>query len=334
MSQGGLVNVGLTCYANAVIQCMRSCSKIPWIFEKGRYDTLLHKNASPERKKKQELTDAFAEVVQLLDQCKAGQSVRPGNFWNALPACIKDTGFEHFQIRAPHDSHEFFICLLDLLHEGLAQEVDMNILRKPVTEIDQRAVKALEVWKKEFSSKYSPLVDLFYGLMHVRVYCETCFNTTHRWEIFTTLKAAIPAGNLKPSLKAMLDEELQPEKIEGYDCEKCKAKRLATKTLSIWRMPQNLVVAIKRFTPDGRKIGVPVEPLNQFDFGPYLSNESTENKRRYSLRAVVDHHGGARGGHYTAQAFKDKWFLYDDSNVMETQLNLGSSTYVLFFERD
>jgi ubiquitin carboxyl-terminal hydrolase 8 len=335
MSQGGLVNMGLTCYANAVIQCIRNCDRIPWIFEQGKYDTLFKKDATGDRANKQDLTRAFAEVIQLLGQCKKGQSVKPGDFWKTLVKCIQGTGFDQFQYTAPHDSHEFFLCLLDLAHEGLSQEVDMNILRKPTSDKEMRAIQALEVWKREFTSKYSPLVDLFYGLMHVRVKCEHCSNTTHRWEIFTTLKASIPANVPKPTLSAMLEEELRPERIEGYDCDKCAVKRDATKLQSIWRTPQNLVVTIKRFSHDGRKIPVPVDIPGRFDFTPLISEESSEHKKHYSLKNVVDHHGGATGGHYTAQCLKDgKWILYDDSNVMEMPLQFGPSTYILFFERD
>jgi len=336
MSQvGGIVNVGLTCYANAVIQCMRSCTKIPWIFEKGRYETLFHKDTTEDRKNKQILTEAFAEVIQLLDQCKPGQSVRPGTFWKSLPPCIKRTTYEKFATLAQHDSFEFYLCILDILHESLAQEVDMNILRKPVTERDARAVMALEVWKKEFNSKYSPLVDLFFGIMHVRMQCDSCSNITHRWETFSSLELPFPNDNPNPTLKDLMAEQLHPEKIEGYDCEKCATKRVVTKTSSIWRMPQNLVVNIKRFTWDNKKISTPVDMTAHFDFGPYLSDETAETKRHYSLRGVVDHHGSARGGHYTAQTLKDgTWSLYDDASVQEMPLTLGSSTYVLFFERD
>ena len=30
-SMGGLVNMGMTCYANAVFQSIRHCPKIPWM---------------------------------------------------------------------------------------------------------------------------------------------------------------------------------------------------------------------------------------------------------------------------------------------------------------
>ena len=40
---GGLINMGLTCYGNAVIQNLRHLSKLVWIMEDGKYNTLFKK---------------------------------------------------------------------------------------------------------------------------------------------------------------------------------------------------------------------------------------------------------------------------------------------------
>lgn len=330
--------MGLTCYANAVIQCMRHCEKMPWIFEKGRFDTLFKKEPKPARAVKQALTTSFAEVVQMLQTCKKGQSVRPADLWKNLPAAVRNTCFEQFAHKQCHDAHEFFLFLLDVVHEAMAQEVDMTIMTKARTDKEARVVQALNVWKREFSNLYSPMVDLFYGLMHVRVECQTCKNTTHRWETFTSLKAAVPATATEPpSLASMLAEELKPEMIDGYDCEPCKAKTTAKKSLAIWRMPQTMVVCLKRFSYTGQKIQTRVAPVGPTDFGAHFSDESPEKSKTYGLRAIVDHHGSSGGGHYTAQCRHtetDTWVLYDDEGVKELpEPFFGHSTYMLFFRR-
>ena len=339
---GGLVNMGLTCYGNATIQCLRNCSRIPWIFADGRYNTLFQKEPAERRRLQQAVTRAFAGVIQLLEQCKAGQSVRPGEFWRALAPAVADTCFEHLAMKAPHDSHEFFLFLLDTLHEALAQDVEMNILRPPpTTEVERHVIGALEVWKREFSKTYSPLVDMFYGLNHVQIECQTCKATSHRWETFTSIKAAIPKGGLgtePPTLDTMLRLEAEPELIEGYSCDKCAPVRtVAKKTTLLWRLPQVIVVVIKRFTPDGRKIHTRVAPVPAtVDFGSYFSTESPEREGQttYGLTGIVDHHGGANGGHYTAQCYQEGWRLYDDEVVNNLGGPVfGDSTYMLFFER-
>lgn len=343
---GGLINMGNTCYANATIQAFRHCAKVPWIFEAGRFNSLFKKEPAEPRAKQQALSANFAEIVQLLGQCKKGQKVRPADFWAKFGGAVQDTGFEHLAARIPHDSHEFYLFMLDTLHESMAQEVNMRILKPPpTTDAERHVIQALETWKAEFTKKYSPLVDLFYGLQHVVLRCKACGHCSHRWEVFSTLKAQVPKGLTEgrpPTLAEMLAAEFQPETIEGYACDKCAPTRTeAEKTVSLWRLPLNLVVVLKRFTMDGRKIGTPCAAIEVFDFGPYFSAESPERAGGYTLHSIVDHHGGMHGGHYTAQCQRPngEWLLYDDEGVAAQGSGappmpfFGSSTYMLFFTR-
>lgn len=344
---GGLLNMGLTCYANATVQALRHCSKIPWIFKEGNYNTLFDRSdATSEKRQNQEaFTKAFAEILQMLQVCKKGQQVRPGEFWTRLTPIVKDTCFEHFATRAPHDSHEFFLFLLDTIHESTSQKVDMKILKPaPTTETEKHCHQALEVWVREFSKIYSPFVSMFYGLFHVQVVCKGCANVSHRWETFSTLKAMVPPGGLSstpPTLQAMLEAELMPETIEGYACDACSKRTTAERIVKLWRVPQTLVIVLKRFLPDGRKVNTRVEaiPPGPISLDSFFSDETPEKtgSTQYALRSIVDHHGSARGGHYTAQALHpgtSQWFLYDDESVQPLNAPIfGDSTYMLFFER-
>ena len=113
--------------------------------------------------------------------------------------------------------------------------------------------------------------------------------------------------------------------------------------MRIWRLPQVLVVVIKRFTPDGRKIHTRMAPLEggALDCRPFFSSTSPEHVGvlDYTLQGIVDHHGSARGGHYTAQARHSEsgaWHLYDDEGVLEIgdgRPVFGESTYMLVFTR-
>ena len=356
MAEGGLINMGLTCYANSVLQALRHCKKIPWIFEEGRYNTLFYKESEGSpikavRAKQESLTSSFANVVQLLQKCKRGQNVRPADLWLKFGQCVDDTGFEHLRIKMSHDSHEFFLCLLDILHESLAQETDMRIIRAPpVTSTDMHCIQALEVWRKQFTKQYSPLVDLFYGLQHIIVTCSNCKHQSHRWETFTSLKASIHPSNEGQNIFDLLKEEWKPETISDYACDKCApARQTAVQTISIWRLPYYLTFVIKRFTQNGMKIGTPVAPLPKqgeepISFETFFSEESPEKVegQTYRLHSIVDHHGGASGGHYTAQCRyagaldgeRKSWRVFDDQNVHDIPLaTFGSSTYMMWFER-
>jgi len=338
--------MGLTCYANATIQCFRH-TKLSWLLEEGKYNTLFEKEPKEKRANQQALVRTFAQVVQLLRQCEKGQSVKPADFWNKVTPVVHDTMYEHLATKAPHDSHEFFLFLLETMHEALATEVDMRILRPAPTTLEERLVQgALESWQREFSKEYSPIVDMFYGLGHWRTVCEKCSNVTHRWESFNSLKVSMPAGGLgadAPQITDLLDAENKSETIEEYQCDNCAAKTTAHRLYSIWRLPQTVVLVLKRFTPDGRKIHTRVAPLKDslLEFAPYFSKESPERVgvTQYRLCGIVDHHGSSRGGHYTAQArHRDdgKFYFYDDEGVQdmgEKGPMYGDSTYMLFLER-
>lgn len=346
---GGLVNMGLTCYGNAVIQNLRHLPKLVWIMEEGKYNTLFKKQPAAERRTNlQSVTSAFAEIVQLLGKCNKGQSVRPGTLWNRVPRAVEDTMYEQLAIKQCHDSHEFFLFLLEAIHEATTQEVDMRIVRPaPTTPEEELVHGALKAWQAAFSKEYSPFVHMFYGMFHQKTTCQACKNVSHRWEPFNALKIPVPGstggGGPFNLLEALRDDMLKHEDIEEYVCEKCgPPRRPAKKSVSIWRMPLSLVLTTKRFGNDGQKIRTPIAALalGPIDFAPYFSAESPERlgEVRYALRGIVDHHGTADFGHYTAQCRhtgNDKWHQFDDETVSELPEGprFGESTYMMFLER-
>ena len=345
----GLKNLGLTCYANATLQCLRHIERVPWVFTEGRYNTLFKKDATGKRLLQQNVSKLFADVVSQQENGSAPGVLRPGGFWTAMKESIRGSAvYGHFAQTAPHDAHEFLMYMLETLHTSVSISVDMQIMKSPpVTETEKRVVEALEVWKNEFSKEYSPLVDLFHGLLHRRTRCLTCNTVSHRWETFNTLKGAVPQRTAENDaspvdLLSMLKEDLKGEDIEGYSCDKCSPTRtVAHRDTAIWRLPQTLIICLKRFTYDGRKIHTRIKmPICEpFNLRELFSDESPEKDAitEYSLRAIVDHHGGSGGGHYTAQC-KHKatgaWHIYDDENTHLVQTPIvGDTTYISFWER-
>ena len=341
---GGIVNMGLTCYGNAVMQNLRHLPKLVWIMEQGKYNTLFKKEPSERRAKLQVVTTAFAEIVQLLGKCNRGQSVRPGTFWAKLPAAVYDTLYEQLAEKRCHDSHEFFLFLLEAIHESTIQEVDMRIVRPPPTTPEEVLVHgALKAWQDAFAKEYSPFIHMFFGMFHQKTTCQECKKVSHRWEPFNTLKIPVAKeGESFQMMDALRDDMLREEDIEGYECEGCgPPRRMAKKSISIWRLPLTLVLTMKRFGNDGHKVRTPAAgiPLVPIDFAPYFSPESPERNgaTQYALRGIVDHHGSASFGHYTAQCRhmgNDKWNLFDDDSAREIEgPRFGESTYMLFLER-
>ena len=327
---GGIVNIGFTCYANSVIQAFRQYENIIELFQEDKY-TILLKNGC----KYNNFTKQFANIIQTLSKINSNSSIRPGGFWNSLDTAIRDTCFEHLRSRQPHDAHEFLMFILDAVHESLSKSVNMNITKVILNSEKQKLQqKSLEIWKAQFEKNYSPFVNIFFGIHHIQVICKKCKNISNNFETFNTLKGSFNNNNNNPTIIECLLNDLNEEILEGYACDTCKEKTEATKQTRIWKLPKNLIIVLKRFTYDGRKITTPIisEPLNFETI--YSTLSPYKNQTKYEIVSTVDHHGSINGGHYTAQGYNIndyKWFQYDDQNVnpLETPY-IGNSTYILF----
>ena len=90
-------------------------------------------------------------------------------------------------------------------------------------------------------------------------------------------------------------------------CPGCKKHRQATKKLDLWRLPEILVIHLKRFSYNRfmkNKLDTFVNfPVSNLDLRQYVTQKSTvAGCHVYELYAVINHYGGLGGGHYTAYA--------------------------------
>uniref|UniRef100_A0AAY4EGI9 ubiquitinyl hydrolase 1 n=1 Tax=Denticeps clupeoides TaxID=299321 RepID=A0AAY4EGI9_9TELE len=145
-------------------------------------------------------------------------------------------------------------------------------------------------------------------------------------------------------------EVLAPE--EAWYCPKCQQHREASKQLLLWRLPNVLIIQLKRFSFRSfiwrDKINDMVDfPVRNFDLSKFCigQKEDVQQPPIYDLYAVINHYGGMIGGHYTAYARlpNDKnsqrsdvgWRLFDDSTVttVEESQVVTRYAYVLFYRR-
>ncbi|XP_039626979.1 ubiquitin carboxyl-terminal hydrolase 19 isoform X2 [Polypterus senegalus] len=144
-------------------------------------------------------------------------------------------------------------------------------------------------------------------------------------------------------------EVLAPE--EAWYCPKCKQHREASKQLMLWRLPNVLIIQLKRFSFRNfiwrDKINDMVDfPVRNLDLSKFCIGQKDDSQPPiYDLYAVINHYGGMIGGHYTAYARlpSDKnsqrsdvgWRLFDDSTVttVEESQVVTRYAYVLFYRR-
>ncbi|TMW67387.1 hypothetical protein Poli38472_011007 [Pythium oligandrum] len=143
----------------------------------------------------------------------------------------------------------------------------------------------------------------------------------------------------------------KPETLDQANlwyCSKCKEHRQARKTMEIWKLPDVLIVSLKRFEYRNEilrdKLDAFVDfPLEDLDMTSFCLEKTEDPERlRYDLFAVSNHYGSMGFGHYTAFARSwqnsDKypgWYSFDDSQVspaMPGQVK-SNAAYILFYKR-
>jgi len=146
---------------------------------------------------------------------------------------------------------------------------------------------------------------------------------------------------LQACFQAFSAEETLGEADPWY-CSDCKAHKQARKKMDVWKLPQILIVHLKRFTYTSvyrEKIDTFVDfPIEGLDMSRICANPDFADQALYDLYAISNHMGGMGGGHYTAYCKNlqtGKWWSHDDSRVsLITPTDIrSSSAYVLFYRR-
>ncbi|XP_028841305.1 ubiquitin carboxyl-terminal hydrolase 43 isoform X2 [Denticeps clupeoides] len=164
------------------------------------------------------------------------------------------------------------------------------------------------------------------------------------------------------------EEQLAPD--DAWKCPHCQQLQQGTVQMSLWTLPDILILHLKRFRQVGEhrnKLSTLVRfPLTALDMAPHVVKRHHAVRRRnlqqqqllpqaqrssppgvaphptedflYDLYAVCNHHGGMHGGHYTAycrNSVDGQWYSYDDSNVesvAESEV-CTRGAYILFYQR-
>ncbi|XP_037319032.2 ubiquitin carboxyl-terminal hydrolase 31-like [Pungitius pungitius] len=157
------------------------------------------------------------------------------------------------------------------------------------------------------------------------------------------------------------EEQLAPD--DAWRCPHCKQLQQGSIKLSLWTLPDILILHLKRFRQDGdrrMKMQNMVKfPLVGMDMAPHMVKRSQSSWslpshwspwRRpygmgrdpedylYDLYAVCNHHGTMQGGHYTAHcknSIDGQWYCFDDSDVQPLSEDevCKQTGYILFYQR-
>lgn len=159
-------------------------------------------------------------------------------------------------------------------------------------------------------------------------------------------------------------KEEQLAQDDAWKCPHCKVLQQGTVKLSLWTLPDILIIHLKRFCQVGErrnKLSTLVKfPLCGLNMAPHVAQRSAGPKPGpdpwpswkqpaclptsypldflYDLYAVCNHHGSLQGGHYTAycrNSLDGQWYSYDDSTVdslLEDEV-ITRGAYILFYQK-
>ncbi|KAF1962699.1 cysteine proteinase [Byssothecium circinans] len=349
----GLMNFGVTCYMNSVIQCLSANPTLTSLFLSRRYV----QDVQEENFKGTEgvLVEAYETLLSNLYKGDTS-AVRPKTFRAACTRSRSTWGEDRQQ-----DAKEFLEFVLDSFHEDLNTTYSKLPL-KTLTEAEEQAREQLPrqyaakiEWNRYQHRDMSLIGNLFAGQHASTLTCTTCGTTSTTYEAFWSISVEIPESgscDVRDCLRAYCStERLGLE--DAWRCPRCKTNREANKKITITRAPDTLVIHFKRFsasrTQSTRKIHTPIYfPLQGLDMGPYMEKPLTPEQEAYVLNharepqhqlaalktepamngpfmynayAVIRHIGASSGsGHYTALV-KDRskgcWREFNDDRVRD-----------------
>lgn len=154
------------------------------------------------------------------------------------------------------------------------------------------------------------------------------------------------------SLQDCLRHFLRTEQLDQgntWSCPKCKKNQRAYKSGAIRRLPEVLILFLKRFEHSSlsrNKLATQVDfPLSSLDMREHLADDvqTTTKETVYDLFAVTNHYGSMGFGHYTAfiagetngRSEASSWYEVDDCRITpeNPEKICSSAAYVLYYRK-
>jgi ubiquitin C-terminal hydrolase len=318
----GLLNLGNTCFMNSCLQCLSNVPALTEYFITGAFRAHINRS-SPS---KGEAAVAYADLLQRMWVSGASGADRPDKVKRIVGSIApRFMGYDQ------QDAQEFLRFMLDALHD------DTNrVTRKPAyKELDERADQSdrevSDIWWSNYCERNdSKCKELFAGELRTVVTCSACGRVSRAfdpmWDLclpipkaaqarekysISSSSAALDACDIKDCFRSFIEPERISD-VDGVYCSRCKKHQACSKAMTIFRLPEVLVIQLKRFTFSTfrrTKLSTAVSfPTTDLDLSAYCDSSPYVQARDaiYDLVGVSNHSGSLGGGHYTAYVLSYK----------------------------
>lgn len=332
----GLSNLGNTCFINSCMQILSHTYELNNLLNRAEYKKKLVNK--PESALLMEWDNLRTTLW------KKNHTVNPTKFLKIVQRLAQIKGYNSFTGFEQNDVSEFFMFVIDSFHTAISREVVVGITGEAKTNEDRIAVICYNMMKDTYSKSYSEFVKLFFGTMVSQlISVETNEELSIKAEQYCTLSLPVPEISrqcnsymLQDCFKLLLDGEILSGDNAYYN-EKTNAKEEVFKKISLWSLPNILVIDLKRFNSKNVKNQATIIfPLENLNLSEYVIGYDKE-KYVYDLYGICNHSGGVFGGHYTSfvKNANGKWYLFNDETVSEVDPEkiISSKAYCLFYRK-
>lgn len=307
----GFRNLGATCYFNAILQSMLSCTSFieEIISNKTKY------NDNP-------ITKLFIEFITTSQYYE--EICRQSNI-NQVESKISDS---------KNKLSEFSPQIWKQMVARLCKEKKIPI--RQFMQGQQCAGEGFH-YLLEAMEEFQTIQNLFLHRYKSLIRCFKC----DKW--VSDVDCMYSLFEVEPELKLAQLEQFDQYNIESknmneflakqssyvdkdYKCPECADKSEKYRMNALVMVPEILVVMSKKYTLE-KKLDVYTNFPKELTF-----NGKDNNIISYEAVSQIEHYGGKNGGHYTARSKrKNGWFEFNDNIVNPSQFEPTTNTYIVFY---
>ncbi|KAL9644572.1 hypothetical protein ABK040_015311 [Willaertia magna] len=307
----GLCNLGNTCFMNAALQCL--------MYTPALRNYLLKRELMESSLKRFNPLDAMTLLAREMFSDTSNSNKKNNRKGVVSPDLIARhlKGIGSFILGRQEDSHEFIINLIDKMENALTQ--------KYKGKLDTRVLETNAVHQ------------VFGGYLRSQIKTKETNYISNTYDPFIDIELQLSNCS---SIEKALQNYITPDLLDGknkYKCPKTNKYVAASKRLTIYEAPINLILQLKRFNIFGKKVSKKIEYSETLNLSPFMSDKKTT--ARYNLYGVLVHSGGSsNSGHYYSYVKNSNgiWYRMDDTSVTQVSQStaLSQQAYILFYSRN
>jgi len=374
----GLNNLGNTCFFNATLQALLSIPDlIDYICTPDLWKDLYLKNVrniqdssliaslyilmkelySPEQEHQTQIP--IANPLLIFNSIRFHKEFYKGKV---------ERPYSYFSIGIQNDAYDMFNAFLDVLHFETKEEDNTVSIKNAIFQRLDPIYHNYDINSYSIPYRYDEILYFNYRLLQ-KIYSKEHSKLTSRFtsSIINITECAVEGcgnktfGVMETNVYELnlIDTEIK-EKEKTHELAEYMNSQLSESNYTeehkhrketghlkcynyhrFWRIPQILIIRLKRFAViDGReqKLNYPINIPEKFNIEPYIhmyaKNERCNTNTTYQLLATVQHRGGVNGGHYFTYGIREnRWFELNDSNATPIEHPDHSQSYFVIYKR-